>query len=222
MENPVVAGWLAAAAGSMDGFTFFSANTFSTVQSGNVVQIGYWIANDNWHRVLEVGLAIVAFGLGVMVMAAIEHILRTRGRTVSFHVLFVEAAVLATLGLPFVGGELDAKVVAYVVSFLAGMQGSAFHKAEGMVVSNVAVTLNVQLAFNFLTRALLRDRRANLLRSGVYTLVLVGFAAGGIAGGLLADRVDERALWFPAVLLLALGVLALSDARRRLVVDPRP
>jgi uncharacterized membrane protein YoaK (UPF0700 family) len=91
-----------------------------------------------------------------------------------------------------------------------------------MVVSNVAVTLNVQLAFNFLTRALLRDRRANLLRSGVYTLVLVGFAAGGIAGGLLADRIDERALWFPAVLLLALGFLALSEARRSLVVDPRP
>ena len=41
-----------------------------------------------------------------------------------------------------------------------------------MLVGNVAVTLNVQLAFNYLARALFGTPTANLRKGGVYALVM--------------------------------------------------
>ena len=35
-----------------------------------------------------------------------------------------------------------------IISFLAGMQENTFHKIDGMLYGNIAVTLVVQLAFN--------------------------------------------------------------------------
>ena len=56
MELPIVAFFLALAAGSMDGFTFFSAGTFSTVQSGNVIQIVKLCRDVTAHRRTEEAL----------------------------------------------------------------------------------------------------------------------------------------------------------------------
>lgn len=90
----------------MDGFTFFSASTFSTVQSGNVIQVGYWIANQDAGKVLDVAVSILCFGVGAAFMALIQNISKRGRSTVSFHALFIEAGVLALLGLPFVDGEM--------------------------------------------------------------------------------------------------------------------
>ena len=221
METTTVACWLALAAGSMDGFTFFSVRTFSTVQSGNVVQIGYWIANGDGGRFVDVGIAVLAFGLGAAAIAVIRNFIGRGGHVVSFHILFLEAAVLFALGLPFVGGDMAPLAVAYFVSFLAGMQGNAFHRAGGMLVGNVAATRNLQLGSNFLAQSLFGDRRENLRKSAVYFLVLLAFATGGLIGGIATTHIDEYALWIPAALLLGLGLTALAESRRR-PVDPRP
>ncbi|MGP0037559.1 MAG: YoaK family protein [Solirubrobacteraceae bacterium] len=221
MEMPIVAAILALAAGSMDGFTFFSAHTFSTVQSGNVIQVGYWIAKSDLTKVGDVGLAIVAFGAGAMVTAFIQEFRAKRGHAISPLILLTEAAILAIVGLPFVGNNISTLDLAYIVSFVAGMQGNAFHKSEGMLVGNVAVTLNVQLAFNYLARALFGTPTANLRKGGVYALVMLGFAAGGVLGGLAANHTDVRALWVPAAILLALGILTVSELKSNLRVDPQ-
>ncbi len=221
METTAVACWLALAAGSMDGFTFLSVQTFSTAQSGNVVQIGYWIANGDGGKFVDVSIAVLAFGVGAATIAAIRTLVGRGGHVVSFHILLFEAAVLFAVGLPFVGGDMDPLVVAYFVSFLAGMQGNAFHRAGGMLVGNVAATRNLQLGSNFLAQSVFGDRRENLRKSAIYFLVLLAFATGGLIGGIAATRVDEYALWIPAALLLGLGVMALGESRRR-PVDPRP
>jgi uncharacterized membrane protein YoaK (UPF0700 family) len=220
METPLIAGALALAAGSMDGFTFFGNGTFATVQSGNVIQVGYWIVENDLTKVLDVALSILAFGLGAAVVAAAREVWVRKGLLFSPYVLLTEAAVLGILGIPSVGGDVDFLVLAYVLSFLAGMQGNAFHRAEGMLVGNVAVTLNVQLAFNFFARALFGQRAENLRKGGLYALVLLGFGAGGVLGGYAANHVDVRALWVPSAVLLALGVFAIVDARGQLEVDP--
>ena len=220
MEMPIVAAILALAAGSMDGFTFFSAHTFSTVQSGNVIQVGYWIARSDLTKVGDVGLAIVAFGAGAMVTVFIQEFRAKRGHAISPLVLLTEAAILAIVGLPFVGNNISTLDLAYIVSFVAGMQGNAFHKSEGMLVGNVAVTLNVQLAFNYLARALFGTPRKpaerRRLRTGDARL-----RSRRCARRLAANHTDVRALWVPAAILLALGILTVSELKSNLRVDPQ-
>lgn len=122
MEMPSIAFLLAVSAGLLNAWTFAHAKTFATVQSGNVIQVGYQLVAGDWPKFL----------------------------------------------------------------FAAGMQGNGFHKIKGMLYGNVAVTLVVQLAFNYLMQAFFSKRAAdgssNLYNSGLYFLVLLGFAGGGAAG----------------------------------------
>lgn len=222
MELPIVAFFLALAAGSMDGFTFFSAGTFSTVQSGNVIQVGFWMADGNWDRLLDVGLAVLAFGAGVTAMVLFKNFATDPGVALSPKILFVEGGAFLLIGMPFIGGNMDVLVVAYVVAFLAGFQGNAFHKTADMTYGNVGATLNVQRAFDYLARAIFRFRQDNLDRSGIYFLILLGFAFGGLIGGVGGSHLNQRTLWVPALVLGVLGVIAIRESSEREPVDPRP
>jgi uncharacterized membrane protein YoaK (UPF0700 family) len=222
MELPVVAFFLAIAAGTMDGFTFFSAGTFSTVQSGNVIQLGFWLAESDWQKLLDVGLSVVAFGAGVTSMVLFRNFFRDPGAAISPRILLLEGGAFLAVGMPFIGGNMDVLVVAYIVAFLAGFQGTAFHKTAGMTYGNVGATLNVQRAFDYLARAIFRFRQDNLDRSGIYFLILLGFAAGGLIGGLGASHLNQRTLWIPAIVLGALAVIASRESSEREPVDPRP
>ena len=204
----------------MDGFTYFSAHTFSTVQSGNVIQVGYWIAKSDLTKVGDVALAILAFGAGAVTTVFIQEFWTKRGHAVSPFILLTEAAILAIIGVPFVGNNISTIEVAYIVSFVAGMQGNVSQVRRDARRERRG-DVNVQLAFNYLARALFGTPTANLRKGGVYALVMLGFAAGGVIGGLAANHTDVRALWVPAAILLALGIVTVSKLKSNLRVDPQ-
>jgi uncharacterized membrane protein YoaK (UPF0700 family) len=64
MEKPLVGFLLAFMAGTMDAWTLGNAQTFATVQSGNVVASGYWLVQGDWPRFGFAFCSILAFGLG--------------------------------------------------------------------------------------------------------------------------------------------------------------
>ena len=86
------------------------------------------------------------------------------------------------------------------------MQGNAFHRIDGLLYGNVAVTLVVQLAFNHLMQAAFGNRRQHLVQSGLFFLVLLGFSTGGFIGAWGTRQYDERVLWIAAAILGGLGV----------------
>lgn len=219
MERPLPVLALAVAAGTMSGYTFFVAQIFSTVQSGNMIQFGYWLALGDFGRWVPAALAILAFGLGSAATAVVENAAARRQWDHSAPILVFEAAVLGLLGFSAVHDRFDPIAVCYAISFLAGMQGNAFHRMEGMLYGNVAVTMVVQMAFNYLTQSLFRAPWSNLSNSGLYFMVLVGFAAGGFVAAALASAVGERTLWLTAALLLATAVAGLAARTDGVAID---
>lgn len=219
MERPYVAFLLAVAAGILSGFTFFTVHLFSTVQSGNVVQAGFQLAADQGVKWEHAVLAILAFGLGSGFTAVIQNILVRQSIDYSFVILIIEAAVLIALGFPFVADRWSMLTFAYVVSFLAGMQGNAFHRIEGLLYGNVAVTLVVQLAFNHLFQAIFEDRRSHLLQSGIFFLILLGFSTGGFIGAWGTRQYDQRVLWIAAAILGGLALWSFVRQRGGTPVD---
>lgn len=206
MERPYIAFLLAVAAGVLSGFTFYTVHLFSTVQSGNVIQAGYQLAADQGVKWDHAVLAILAFGIGSATTAIIQNVLSRLSVDYSYVILFLEAAVLFLMGFSFLSDRWSLLTYAYIVSFLAGMQGNAFHKINGLLYGNVAVTLVVQLAFNHLMQAAFGNRRQHLIQSGLFFLVLIGFAAGGFIGARGTQEFDVRALWIAAAILAILGV----------------
>lgn len=186
METPGIAFLLAISAGLLNAWTFAYAKTFATVQSGNVVQVGYQLVAGDWEKFLFSAGSVLAFGLGSFVAGAFIATALRRNTRYSPH---IQAALVALLGLAVVLIATDAtspEYIAMLISFAAGMQGNGFHKIKGMLYGNVAVTLVVQLAFNYLMQAFFSKKAAdgssNLYNSGLYFLVLLGFAGGGAAG----------------------------------------
>ncbi|WP_334174041.1 YoaK family protein [Pseudoxanthobacter sp.] len=231
VERPFIGFLLAFMAGSMNAWTLPNAQTFATVQSGNVVQSGYWLAQGDWEKFTFPFLSVIAFGLGSAFCGILMTTLLRRRVVFTPFILFLQAAMLvvlwylAHLKVQDPTAAINPHYLAYAISFVAGMQGNAFHKDHGMLYGNVAVTFVVQMAFNFLIQGLFRKQgingEPNLYWSGLFFLVLLGFASGGGIGFIIGDYVLESgAVLLPAVIALIIGIVALRDARQNGAVDP--
>lgn len=221
LERTSAAVALAAAAGLLNAWTFAHAQTFATVQSGNVVSIGYFLVAGDFGRVAVAGLSVLAFFVGACVCSIFILWLTRRGRAYSMIILALEAVLLLVLAAASTIGAADPWWIAWSISFLAGVQGNAFHRETGMLYGNVAVTLVVQMSGSLLGRAIGRriasDGQPHLRPAGAFLLVLVGFAAGAAVG----SAVDP--LWSGGPIVasaLVLGVLAVVAGIHRGPVDP--
>lgn len=186
MERPTAAILLAFSSGMLNAWTFSHAQIFATVQSGNVVQIGYQLVAGNWDKFFYALGTLLSFGIGSFIAGAfIASALRKRGR----YSPPLQAALIFALTIALILVATNAwppQYIAWLISFAAGMQGNGFHKLDGMPYGNVAVTLVAQLAFNYLAQSFYAktgaDGTSNLRVAGMYFSVLVAFSCGGAAG----------------------------------------
>lgn len=221
MEMPGIAFLLAISAGLLNAWTFAHAQTFATVQSGNVIQMGYQLAAGNWEKLFFATGAVLSFGLGSFFAGIfIGEARRGRGR----YTPVIQVLLLILMGVSVALIATDAwrpEYITWVISFAAGMQGNGFHKIKGMLYGNVAVTLVVQLAFNYLMQSFFTkkgaDGTSNLYNSGLYFLVLLGFGGGGALGFFLDKGWDGLSVIGAMVVTVILLVLALKDPS-----DPDP
>lgn len=221
LERPSAAIALAFVAGLLNAWTFGNTQTFATVQSGNIVSIGYFLVAGDMGRVGVAAVSVLAFFLGACACSILILWLARHRRAYSMVVLAVETFLLLVLAGVSMMGAVDPWWVAWSISFLAGVQGNAFHRETGMLYGNVAVTLVVQMAGSLLGRALgvriASDGQPHLRPAGGFLLILGGFAAGG-AVGCAIDLVWTGGPLLAAGLLLA--VLAVMAATHRGPVDP--
>lgn len=241
MELPFIGFVFAFMAGTMNAWSLANASTFSTVQSGNVVSVGYYLVQKEWDKLAFPFGAVLSFGLGSAACGVLMTVRRRQGRSFTGSVLTAKAIVLFVLGVLAItlvdtgqenGGMLDLTVdhsavaygIAFGISFVAGAQGNAFHKNHGMLYGNIAVTFVVQMAFNFLVQSRFQkgevNGASNLEWAGIYFLVLLGFAGGG-AAGFLADAVlNGASIFIPAIIAAVLVVVSRRTHSRH--IDPTP
>lgn len=221
MEMPGIAFVLAISAGLLNAWTFASANTFATVQSGNVIQLGYQLVAGDWEKFGFVVGAVCAFGLGSFLTGAIITPAVRAGKRYTPRVQLLIIVVLAIALILIATDAMRAEYITWIISFAAGAQGNGFHKIKGMLYGNVAVTLVVQLAFNYLMQSFFTKKAANgmtnLSTAGIYFLVLLGFAGGG-ALGFGADKLWEGLSVGLAILItIILMFVGMADKK-----DPDP
>lgn len=221
LERAEPAVLLAVVSGLLNAWTFQQASSFATVQSGNIVSVGYFLVEGDYGRMVTALVSVVAFAAGACACSVVVLLFERAEASYSVPVLVVEAVVLAGLVALFSAGVLGPVAVAWVISFLAGVQGNAFHRETGMLYGNVAVTFVLQMGSSLVGRALgariSTDGQPHLRPAGAYFVVLVGFAAGGGIGFALDRWWVSSSIAVAGGLLLALATVALIE---RGPVDP--
>lgn len=221
LESAPAAAALALVSGLLNAWTFGQIGTFATVQSGNLLSIGYFMAEGDPSRVLAAAASVLSFALGSFLCTLVVLWRARTGRGYSVEVLLCEVIALAALALASVTGAVGPEWIAGAISFLAGVQGNAFHRETGMLYGNIAVTSVVQMAASLLARAAGRtiasDGEPHLRPAAAYTSVLVAFAAGGGIGFAL-DRAWSCASIVGAAAVL--GILLLIARSAHGAVDP--
>ena len=221
LESAPAAAALALVSGLLNAWTFGQIGTFATVQSGNLLSIGYFMAEGDPSRVLAAAASVLSFALGSFLCTLVVLWRARTGRGYSVEVLLCEVIALAALALASVTGAVGPEWIAGAISFVAGVQGNAFHRETGMLYGNIAVTSVIQMAASLFGRAVGRriadDGERHLRPAGAYLAVLVAFAAGGGLGFSLNLVWEGLSLALAAVVLLALWIAAVHT---RSNVDP--
>lgn len=211
MQLPIIAVFLAIVAGTMDGYVYFTTKTFATFQSGNIILSGYTLATENVEKFVPIILSILFFGLGSMATAIIRNRFNSRNKVWTFTILLFEIILLLILSMNMTHQLFAPLHIAWILSFLAGMQGNAFHKIDNMLYGNIAVTLNVQLAFSYLAETFFKvntDQRKVVFKKFVdFFVVLIGFSAGAGISAFLVPHIGSYTLVITALGLLGIYII---------------
>lgn len=212
---------LAFVSGLLDAWTFGQVGTFATVQSGNLISLGYFAADGQLARALLAASSVLVFALGAFTGSLLILWLSRRGSSYSAPTLLIEVVLICILAAVSLSDATAPMWIAWGISFLAGVQGNAFHRETGMLYGNIAVTSVIQMAASLLGRAVGRriadDGERHLRPAGAYLAVLAAFAAGG-GGGFGLNLVWEGlSLALAAAVLLTLWTCAMCG---RGTIDP--
>lgn len=227
MEHPQIGATLAFLAGLTNAWTLSHAQTFSTVQSGNIISSGYRLVQGDYPAFWFAILSVVAFGVGSACCGVLMTTRLRQGKVYTPTALWVQAVLLIACCLALRFGIADAAhyhYVAWAVSFMAGWQGNAFHKNHGMLYGNVAVTFVVQMAFNFWIQSFFKkdgiNGEPNSMWAWIFFSILFAFAGGGGVGFFLDVHVLDHASLYLAALIAIF--IALRAAHLSGDPDPTP
>lgn len=216
MELPIIAVILAIAAGAMDGYAYFTTKTFATFQSGNIILSGYTFASDDAAKLVPTLCSILAFGLGAVALAFIRDASEKKNKIWTFKILIIEMFILLFLITNDAHKLLTPLHIAWALSFVAGMQGNAFHKIDKMLYGNIAVTLNVQLAFGFFADGLVNGSKRMMYfkKAFDYFIVLVGFAFGAGLAAILTNHLGSYTMILIIAPLLVIFIIGKGYAKK--------
>lgn len=207
-ERLAAACLLSGVGGFLDIYTYlFRGHVFANAVTGNIVLLGYYLAQVEMGSALRYALPILFYTLGVLV-AEFMHRRLPASRHISWHqrVLLLETMCLLPVAwIPF--GEADFAVNA-LVSFVCALQVQTFRRVHGLPFASTMCTGNLRSGAEALFLHWNEGGGAEFRKSLHYGLMIFCFLLGVIAGSLLLHRCGPLiVLLAPAGLLLVFGLL---------------
>ncbi|BCI60690.1 YoaK family protein [Solibaculum mannosilyticum] len=192
---------LAAVGGFLDAYTYIlRGGVFANAQTGNIVLLGFNLAQWNLGQVLYDLVPIGAFAVGIIASEFIRRRFQ-RYRILHWRQLIVAAECLVLVGVAFIplgDGDVLANIV---ISFLCAMQVEAFQTVDGQVVSTIMCTGNLRSATESIYRYRVRGNKEDRTKGLKYYGIVLFFAAGALVGTLLSNALGEKAVLFCCILL---------------------
>lgn len=212
-ESLSIAMLLALVGGYLDIYSYLArGKVFANTQTGNLVLLGYNMAQGNLEKMIYYLLPISFFAFGVWLAKIIEYKVGEGKHFDWLHVLLgIEIGMLfMVMFIP----EGKFNVVANImVSFICGLQVQGFRKVNGNAYSTVMFTGNLKnVAECFAHYSLTKEREA-LENGKVYLGVILMFVIGGWLGALTTGKYAEKAVGLINSVLVIVFVLLYLEKR---------
>ncbi|MBR1822270.1 MAG: DUF1275 domain-containing protein [Clostridia bacterium] len=212
-EAFLLSGFMALSGGFQDAYTYIvRGHVYANAQTGNVVLMSTYLMEGKWHDALRYLLPLLAFALGVFVAENIHHYLE-QARVLHWRqiVVLVEIGVMCAVG--FMPQRLNL-LANMLVSFACAMQVQGFRTVHGYAYASTMCIGNLRSGTSALTHFAQTHDRRELKRARYYFGVILSFAIGAGVGGVLSQRLLERAIWM-CVIFLAVAFLLMELDRKK-------
>jgi uncharacterized membrane protein YoaK (UPF0700 family) len=224
---------LASVAGAVNAISFFVFGTHTSHMTGNLANVGEFLANGNWGLALTAVQIVLAFLLGAITATVLMDVARHRQRGRHASALLVEAATLAAVGLwTSRNPETREPTMLWGLSYAMGLQNALVSRVSGAVVRTTHMTgvitdIGIQLVkmmtwvrdgarghglggLVWMIRKLPTAEQFG--RTRLHLGLATAFLIGCTVGPLLLFRFGAAAMAMPCAILTLLVALDLSPA----------
>jgi uncharacterized membrane protein YoaK (UPF0700 family) len=224
---------LASVAGSVNAISFCALGTHTSHMTGNLANVGEYLAYGKWNLATAAGALVLSFLLGAMTAAVLLDVARHRRRGRHAMALLVEALTLALVGLwSSRHRQANEPTVLWGLAYAMGIQNALVTRVSGAVVrtthmTGVVTDIGIQLVkmmtwvrdgarghglggLVWMIRRL--PTAEQFARTRLHLGLATAFLIGCTVGPLLFLRFGPAAMAMPCTLLVMLVVLDVSPA----------
>lgn len=213
-ESLLIGILLALVGGYLDIYSYLArGKVFANTQTGNLVLLGYSMAQRNMHKVIYYLLSISAFITGVWLAKLIEYRFKRRK-----YLDWLQLVVIIEIGALFLvmfipEGELNL-LANMIVSFVCGLQVQSFRKVRGKAYSTVMFTGNLKNLAEQVSHYYITKQQEALETSVTYFSIITMFVAGGWLGTLTVSSYQEKAVGLINIVLVVVFILLYLEKRK--------
>ena len=196
--------------GFLEAYTYIlHGGVFCNAQTGNLVLFFIDAANGEWQEASHYLYSLLAYIAGILVSAALPLLLKRFS-----HAAVTAFEIAALAALAFLPAEAPDFYTYVSVSFLCALQYNAFTECRGAKLATTFCTNNLRQAVLNLYGGATEKNAEKLKKSGIYSLAILAFAGGAVAGALLAGRFGSYSVLFCSALLLPVFIVLIIFRNR--------
>ncbi|MDA3733008.1 YoaK family protein [Niameybacter massiliensis] len=213
-ESFSIAMLLALVGGYLDIYSYLArGKVFANTQTGNLVLLGYNIAQGNLEKILYYILPISSFVGGIWLAKIIEYKMKEGKYFDWLHFLLGIEIVVLFIVMFIPEGKLNV-IANIMVSFVCALQVQGFRKVNGNSYSTVMFTGNLKnVAERFSHYSITKESDA--LENGmIYLGITLMFVIGGWLGALITMEYEAKAVGLVNIVLGLVFILLYIEKRR--------
>ena len=197
--------------GLQDAYTYnVRGNVFANAQTGNVVLMSQNFMMGNWSSGIRYMLPLLSFAAGVFITERIEYRYKSsKGVHWRQLILLIEIVLLGVVGLMPTNVNIAANML---VSFACAMQVQAFRKVHGFGYASTMCIGNLRSGTESLSQFLRSRDKAALNKALHFFGIILFFAVGAGAGGILSNILHLKTIWLSLLLLAAVTVMMTKES----------
>ena len=213
VESLSIAMLLALVGGYLDIYSYLArGKVFANTQTGNLVLLGYSMAQGDGKKIIYYICPLTFFVLGVGLAKVMEYRFKERQCFDWIHLLLIVEMSILFMVMFIPEGPFNS-MANMMVSFVCGLQVQGFRKVNGNAYSTVMFTGNLKNVAEGFTHYFLTKEYAALEKGKVYLGVVGMFVLGGWLGALLTKQYEEKAVGIINSVLAVVFILLYLEKR---------
>lgn len=196
--------------GFIDSYTFeYHHERFASLQTGNIIQAGFHLAQGHWKATLFFVIPIIFFVLGAAFNTVLNHFVPAGKLSLQQHSILIEFIGIAMIGV--FNHHLASTVIISALSFLLAMQLDSFPKLRSLPFTSVMSTGNLRNVGTNLVKYFINRDHIFLHNAWVFSILVVFFMVGAFSSAVLSGIFGTFALLGSSIIMFVVFLLLFKN-----------